>query len=385
MLLLTNDDVRQVLTMPMVMDALRQSYLELIRGEAVCRPNINTNIPIGRPDAFFKWSTMEGGSANTGYFAMRLKSDIWYRHQYESERHQVVTNEWYSARPGKFCGLIFLVRTTNAEILAIMHDSALQRARVGADGAIGTDYLARKDAQVMGILGSGGTARAQLAATLLVRRIKRLQIFSPTKEHRERFAREAAEQYGIEAVALEDGHDVFRGADIVAACADGGFVGEENHAIIIGRWLEPGTHYTDVGGGIDSEARRRTDLSLVLGRSPGPIDMPTLHDSSPGHVLYAVPTDTPKFKEDKYFIEMNSLQPSRFGGPRPGSKVVFLADLLAEKAKGRTSPEQITYSTRGNIQGAQFHAVAGRVFELARAQGLGHEIPTDWFLQDERN
>ena len=41
--------------------------------------------------------------------------------------------------------------------------------------------------------------------------------------------------------------------------------------------------------------------------------------------------------------------------------------------------------TRGNVPGAQFHAVASRVYELAKAQGLGREIPTEWFLQDERN
>ena len=53
--------------------------------------------------------------------------------------------------------------------------------------------------------------------------------------------------------------------------------------------------------------------------------------------------------------------------------------------EGRTAADQITYSTRGNIPGAQFHAVAGRVYELAKAQGLGREVPTEWFLQDERN
>ena len=42
-------------------------------------------------------------------------------------------------------------------------------------------------------------------------------------------------------------------------------------------------------------------------------------------------------------------------------------------------------SERGNIQGAQFFSVAGRVYELAREKGLGKEIPTDWLLQDIRD
>ena len=62
-----------------------------------------------------------------------------------------------------------------------------------------------------------------------------------------------------------------------------------------------------------------------------------------------------------------------------------LADLVHGKAKGRTSHDQITYSERGNLQGAQFFAVAGKVYEAARRAGLGREIPTEWFLQDIRN
>ena len=64
---------------------------------------------------------------------------------------------------------------------------------------------------------------------------------------------------------------------------------------------------------------------------------------------------------------------------------VTLADLVSGKVKGRTSPDQITYSERGNLQGAQFYAVAGKVYELAKRAGLGREIPTEWFLQDIRD
>jgi ornithine cyclodeaminase/alanine dehydrogenase-like protein (mu-crystallin family) len=64
---------------------------------------------------------------------------------------------------------------------------------------------------------------------------------------------------------------------------------------------------------------------------------------------------------------------------------VTLADLVNGKVKGRSSADQITYSERGNLQGAQFHAVAGKVYELAKGAGLGREIPTEWFLQDIRD
>jgi ornithine cyclodeaminase/alanine dehydrogenase-like protein (mu-crystallin family) len=65
-------------------------------------------------------------------------------------------------------------------------------------------------------------------------------------------------------------------------------------------------------------------------------------------------------------------------------KVIYLKEILEGK-QGRRSPDEITYSERGNLQGAQFHAVAGCVYELAKERRVGREIPTEWFLQDIRD
>jgi ornithine cyclodeaminase/alanine dehydrogenase-like protein (mu-crystallin family) len=380
MLFLNNDDVRAVLTPEMTLDALRESYLQLYAGDAVCRPNMATAVPIGDPDAHFLWTSTEGASAVSGYFAMRVKNDIAYRTRYEG----VVTREKYSVQPGTFCGLIFLVKVKNAELVAIINDSAIQRHRVGADCALGGDYMARQDAEVVGILGSGGMAHTQLACTLALRKnIKRVQIFSPTKAHREAFAQEIRDKYEIEAVAVESGEAAFRGAGIIAGCTDGGFEGEENNAAIVGRWLEPGQHWTSIGGTADSIARQRTDLALRFGNAPAPVALQhwaTDHEAA----VYAVPSDNPRFAVDDFYR-------SRYGraqGQRqemiPG-RTVYLADVLSGKKKGRTDAQQITFSERGNLNGAQFHAVASRVYEAALARGIGREVPTEWFLEDERN
>ena len=61
------------------------------------------------------------------------------------------------------------------------------------------------------------------------------------------------------------------------------------------------------------------------------------------------------------------------------------ADIVNNSGRGRTSASEITYSERGNLQGNQFWALAGRVYELAKAKGVGREIPTEWFLQDIRD
>jgi hypothetical protein len=66
-------------------------------------------------------------------------------------------------------------------------------------------------------------------------------------------------------------------------------------------------------------------------------------------------------------------------------KRVTLAELVGGTRPGRTSDEQITWSERGNLQGAQFYAVAGLIYEAARDRGLGRELPDEWFLQTIRN
>jgi len=77
-------------------------------------------------------------------------------------------------------------------------------------------------------------------------------------------------------------------------------------------------------------------------------------------------------------------QERKRGVALPG-KTVYLEDLLAQRARGRVTPSQITFSERGNIQGAQFYAVAAKVYEKAREKGIGKGLPTEWFLQDIRD
>src|ERR687889_2041258 len=152
-LILNNDDVKQVLTMEVTMKALEQAYTELTRQEAVCRPRIDIQIPTSDPKKTYQWGTMEGGSTS-GYFAIRMKSDVIYEQEYNG----AVTQEKYCTRPGLYCGLILLTSIETGEPLAFINDGILQHMRVGADGAIGVKYMARPDANVIGMLGSGGMA-----------------------------------------------------------------------------------------------------------------------------------------------------------------------------------------------------------------------------------
>ena len=81
-LILNNEDVQSVLTMEVTMSALERAYIELTRQEAVCRPRIDIQIPTRDQEKIYQWGTMEGGSMS-GYFAIRMKSDVIYEQEYQ--------------------------------------------------------------------------------------------------------------------------------------------------------------------------------------------------------------------------------------------------------------------------------------------------------------
>ncbi len=366
-LIIGNDAVAQVLTIEDTIAALERSYLDVAKGEAVCRPRIDIRIPTADPAKRYQFGSMEGGST-AGYFAVRMKSDILYRSEYRG----VTTQEKYCVKPGLYCGLIFLTSTENGEPLAFINDGVLQHMRVGGDGGIGVKYMAREDAAVVGMLGSGGMARTHVKAFRAVRDIRKLQVFSPTRANREAFAAEMRAEHGIEVVVCDTPEAVYRGADIVAAVTDSAV------PVMDGSCLEPGQHILNIGGGgsPDRASLDRVDVYFRFGDAPAPVGRPELAlgdeylgwEARPGGDTSGA-----------------GPPPKKGHGPKLPDRMVTFADLVSGAKSGRTSADQITYSERGNLQGAQFYGVAGRVYELAKAKKLGREVPTEWFLQDIRD
>ena len=365
MLLINNDIVKALLTARMTREALRLAYDDLANGDAVCRPRIDIRIPTQQPEHVYQWGSMEGGSAR-GYFAIRMKSDVLVEQQYNGVR----TQEKFAKQAGLYCGFILLTSIETAEPLSIINDGHLQHMRVAADSAIGTDIMARKDVATLGMLGSGEMARAHLESLLEVRDIRHVKVYSPTPANCERFAAEMSAKFGIDIVVCGDAREVYAGVGLLAACTD------SVAPVIRGEWLEPGMHVISIGGRPDAAANARFDVVLRLGVSPAPIGRPEL-GTADEYVGYVAQPAHPIWKTVKGGTAARRVEAR-------GTEVMY-SDVLAGRAAGRSSKAQITYSERGNIQGAQFYAVAGAVYEAAVKSGQGQEIPTSWFLQDIRD
>lgn len=362
-LFLDNDDVHAVLSMRRTIDALEDAYLQLAEGEAVCRVHTNLQVPTDDPTESYQWGTTDGGNAGK-YLAIRMTSDV----RYETEVSGVRRQDKYCVSKGTYCGLVFLFQVNNGEPLAIFNDGYMQQQRVGADAAIGVRYMARNDAEVIGMFGAGGMARSHVEAIREVRNIKKVHVYDPAPANMNDYAEEMRKRFDLEVVVVDDPRDVYRGADILTECTNA-----LGTPVINGEFLEKGTHIVSIGRRLDMAAHKKIDISLRLGNATSPSGHPEVTDE---HLNYVTPRMKRGLKSGSH--------PSGYDLEIAKNKVVTLAEIIKGKP-GRTSNKEITYSERGNIMGAQFHALAGIVYEIAKEKNMGKVIPTEWFLQKIRN
>ncbi len=211
-LILSNDDVAKLITMPDCIAVMEEAYVELAEGRGVSRTRSDCFTPTTRDDALYSLKSMDGVVPKFGVGAVRINSDIitWPRKGNNIRREKV------PAAPGnRYVGLVLLFSTETGEPLAIFPDGVMQRLRVGAANALGAKYLAREDAATAGILGSGWQAGAQLMAICAVRPIRTIRCYSPNVDNRDAFARDMTALLDVAVTPVETPEEAIGDADIV--------------------------------------------------------------------------------------------------------------------------------------------------------------------------
>ena len=153
-LFLNNQDQEKCITPREAMDVLADGLRQFADGDAIRRPRIDNLLPSANADEYFCFSSMEGGIRDPGYYALRIKPDIYSWKNVGGKMRETT----YSYQPGLYGGLVLLYSIKNAEFLAIMNDGYVQHLRVAATAGLGIQYLSRKESSVMGIYGTGGMA-----------------------------------------------------------------------------------------------------------------------------------------------------------------------------------------------------------------------------------
>jgi ornithine cyclodeaminase/alanine dehydrogenase-like protein (mu-crystallin family) len=355
-LLINNETASRVLEIDECIEVVETAFREEGLGRAVNRTKSQMHLPTSSDERWYRFSSVEGGLRHAGVVALRIKSDVlcW------PESFGQSRNFYYCMEPERYCGLILLFKAENGEPLALMNDGVIQHMRVGATAAVAAKRMAREDASVVGLLGSGGMAEAHLRAYTTVRPVKLARVFSPHREHREQFAARMAKELAIEVVPTNEAHDAVHNADIVATCTDTG------EPILFAEWLEPGMHVTSVN-------HREADAAVY-----GRLDRYVKYQSGLVANYFTTPEDwRPRS------LGGGGLEQERLLRSSPAAKQE-LTELLVQQAPGRESRDEINFF-KSEGTGVQFAAVSDLAYRKCHEQNLGQPLPLDWFIQKIRN
>ena len=315
-LLLTEADVRALLTMPLALEAVETSFRRLGDGAALCHPRRRLLIP-----GLTILNYMAASDATGGYLGLKI----------------------YSIARGVARFVVPLFRAETGEMVALIEADYLGQMRTGAASGVAAKMMAREDSQIAGIIGTGLQARTQLEAVAHARKLDRVRAFGRDAARRGKFAKEMTERLGVSVMPASSAEEAVRGADIVITSTT------SKTPVLEGRWIEPGMHISAIGSNfaekreIDTEAVRRCDLIAADSVEQSKIES--------GDLIQAFAGDDSRWATVREF-----------------------ADVVAGKVPGRTGREQITLFKSNGIA-IEDVVVAGRIYELAQQQGIGREIP----------
>lgn len=352
---LNNAEMESLLDMRTCLEAMEDAYRDLGLNQAVNRPRSHTYFPTQskRWQNFnYRFKSQEGGLERYGVWALRITSDMA---GFSILPGGIKRRKLMPAAAGnRYVGLILLFDMETTEPLAIIQDSFIQKMRVGATSGVGVKYLARPDARVVGLFGSGWQAEAHLEAICLLRKVSEVKVYSPTPDHRTEFADRMAKKLSVNIQAVDRPDDAVRGCDIVMAAT------ATVDAVFDGKLLEPGMHVGCIVASDKTQKRRELD------------------DVAVGKCDVVIVTS----REQAVYDE----QPDIYGAVQKGilswDRIHELAELVSGQVSGRQDPSQITLFNNNVGMGIQFAALGARVLKLAEKAGLGRKIPLDWFLEE---
>jgi ornithine cyclodeaminase/alanine dehydrogenase-like protein (mu-crystallin family) len=225
-----------------------------------------------------------------------------------------------------------------------MEATALGQIRTGAASGVATKYLARPDSKVMTMFGAGWQAESQLAAIARVLpKLERVNVIGRSAERARHFCEKMKPHVAVELVIARDAKSAVREGDVITTITGSAA------PVFDGRWLRPGVHINAAGSNF---ANKRELDAIAVKRA----DRIVADDVAVAR------------------LESGDLLGTEAEAGFDWSSVLALCDVVAGKAAGRTSPEQVTLFESQGI-GLEDLAAACRVLELARERGVGTEIP----------
>ncbi|HEX2032071.1 MAG TPA: ornithine cyclodeaminase family protein [Actinomycetota bacterium] len=320
-LVLREEEIRRAATRREALEVVREAFGALARGEARLPDVIYMDIQEFDGDVHVKGAHMKGSP----HFSVKVAGG-WYGNP---ERGLPV---------GGGLVAVFSAETGVPEAL-LLDNGFLTDLRTGAAGALAAEHLARPSLRKVAMIGAGLEARFQLRALADVRVVGAAVAWSRTRPRAEAFAREMAEELGIDVAVADDVESAVRDADLVVTATP------SRGPLVRAEWLAPGVHVTALGS--DGPDKQELDVG-VLARADVLVVDDREQSSRKGELHHA--------------LEAGAVTPDRAAAE--------LGDLVLGRHPGRTADDQVTVCDLTGL-GVQDVAVASLALERARAMGLG--------------
>jgi alanine dehydrogenase len=314
-LILTEQNVRALLEMPAAITAVEESLLRQASGEGWIHPRRR----LALPDRVLL-NYMFAADQKAGWMGAKL----------------------YSVARGVARFLVLLYRADTGELAALIEADYLGQVRTGAASAVATKYMARPDARVLGIIGTGTQARTQLAAVNEVRQFEKIRAYGRDRGRLENYCREMSDQLRRQVTPANSAEEAVREADVVITATN------STKPIVSGAWLAAGTHVNAIGANFAQKRELETDAvdrAAIIA-----VDSIQQANIESGDLIQAFGDDNARWQQ-----------------------VRELGEIVAGKRPGRKSPEQITLFKSNGIASWDL-AVAAYVFDRAAKEGLGKTI-----------
>ena len=314
-LLLSESEVKSILTMPLALEAVENSFQRLADGSALLHSRARLHTP-GKSYLHY----MAAADATSGYMGLKI----------------------YTSSKDGLRFLILLFSVESGDLVAQIEADYVGQMRTGAASGVATKLLARANAKTVGIIGTGLQARTQLEAISHARKIENVRAFSRDPQRRETFASEMSTMLKIPVVAVPTAEQAVRDLDIVVTSTT------STNPVVEGRWLTPGTHINAIGANfpqkheLDAEAIRRCDVITADSREQSKLESGDL-------------------------IQMYGDDQRRW------TNVINFAEIVSGKTPGRTNDQQITLFKSNGIA-IEDIVVAGRIYEIAKEKRMGRQL-----------
>jgi ornithine cyclodeaminase/alanine dehydrogenase-like protein (mu-crystallin family) len=317
-LLLNENEVRQVLTMDLALEAVEEGLRKMAQDEAQLMPRARVQADHAM------LHTMAAAIKGMGVMGAKV---------------------YATSRRNGACFHFALFDGKTAALLCLMQADYLGQVRTGAASGVATRYMARPDATEVGLFGSGKQARTQLQAVCKVRRIRQVHVYSRSEQRRTEFARELSELCRTEVLPATRPEIAVEKKDIIITATT------SREPVFKGHWLAQGAHVNAVG----SNFLNKAELDVTAIRR-----------------CAAVVVDS----KDQARLEAGDFQQALEDGSLHWSNVRELGQVVVGRYTARKHPQDITLFKSLGIA-IEDVAVAARVYAEARARGVGTMV-SDW-------